>query len=70
MADTKTNNWEEGDKFVFTESPFPAGKVPTGVHTLGARQSDPKHPFQYFDVTYKLGEITVATHWIKKPGDE
>lgn len=67
-------DWNEGDRFVFTESPFPAGSLPTEVYTLGTRQSDPENKFQYFDVSYTLGSstgtITVAAHWIKEPGNE
>ena len=67
-------DWNEGDRFVFTESPFPAGPLPTKVYTLGTRQSDPENKFQYFDVSYTLGTstgtITVAAHWIKEPGNE
>ncbi len=63
-------DWNEGDRFVFTESPFPAGPLPTKVYTLGTRQSDPENEFQYFDVYYELGTITVAAHWIKEPGNE
>ena len=69
MAKTE-KDWKPGDKFVFTESPFPDGPIPTQVFTLGARRGNPKDEFQYFDVPYKKMEITVAASWIKEVGDE
>ena len=69
MAKTE-KDWNEGDRFMFTESPFPAGPTPTKVYTLGTRQSEPESKFQYFDVAYESGSITVSAHWIKEPVDE
>lgn len=63
-------DWNEGDTFMFTESPFPAGPLPTRVYTLGERQSDPESQFQYFDVSYGTSVIRVSAHWIKEPNNE
>ena len=69
MAKTE-KDWKPGDKFVFTESPFPSGPIPTKVFILGARRGNPKDEFQYFDVPYKTADITVAASWIKEVDDE
>ena len=66
----QAKDWNPGDKFVFTESPFPSGPIPTKVFTLGERRSNPKDEFQYFDVPYKLGDVIVAAAWIKEVDDE
>lgn len=65
MADTKTHNWKTGDEFLFIESPFPSGKVPKNVHTLGASSTNISN--EYFEVAYRGNTtITVSTRWIKK----